>query len=216
MTIRIAIADDHRLFREALRSILTKDPALTIVGEASTGAETLSLVAEQVPDVLLLDIALTDCSGIQVARKVVVGFPSVKVIALTGYLDKAFIEEMLKSGALGYVSKSASAEDLLRSIRIVAEGQRYLCTEATQAMLRHVQPTGTPSSPPVTILSRREQQVLKLLAEGSRSSEIAEELGISLATVEVYRRNIKAKLDIHSTAELTRYALREGLSSFQV
>jgi len=213
MSIRILLADDHRLFRESLRMALTKEPDLEIVGEASSGAETLALVAQLLPDVLLLDIALPDSNGIEVARRLRHQCPAVVILALTGYADRMFIDEMIKAGAKGYVVKSAGAEDLIRGIRAVAGGGNYLCVEATQALLAGAETGGSRVTPPVTVLSNREQQVLRLLAEGLRSSQIAEELGISAATVEVYRRKIKTKLDIHTTAELTRYAIREGLTT---
>ncbi len=212
MTIRLALADDHRLFRESLRMARATEPDLEIVGEASNGRETLAMVERVRPEVLLLDIALPDSNGIEVAGKLRRLYPALHILALTGYADKVFIEEMLKTGAKGYIVKSAGSEDLIRGIRAVVGGRNYLCAESTQAMLGKA-PAGAPTSPPVTVLTHREQQVLRLLAEGQRSLQIAEELGISAATVEVYRRKIKTKLDLHTTAELTRYAIREGLAS---
>ncbi|NTW84542.1 MAG: response regulator transcription factor [Holophagaceae bacterium] len=213
MTIRLALADDHRMFRESLRMALAKEPDLEIVGEASSGHETMAMVAQVQPEVLLLDIALPDSNGIEVASRLHRLYPALQIIALTGYADKVFIGEMLKTGAKGYIVKSAGSEDLIRGIHAVVSGRNYLCAESTQALLGKAPSGGGTPSPPVTVLTNREQQVLRLLAEGQRSLQIAEELGISAATVEVYRRKIKAKLDLHTTAELTRYAIREGLAS---
>jgi DNA-binding NarL/FixJ family response regulator len=211
VTIRIALADDHRVFRESLRVVLTQEPDLEIVGEAGTGQDILALVAAQQPELLLLDIALPDASGIDLARQLTQVYPRLAILALTGYADRIFIKEMLKAGARGYVVKSAGSGELLQGIRALATGQSYFCAEATRALAG--EPTGTdrPASPPVAVLTKRERQVLKALAEGQRSSQIAEQLGISPATVVVYRRKLKARLGLHTTAELTRYALREGL-----
>ena len=211
MTIRIALADDHRLFRESLRVVLTQEPNLEIVGEAGTGQEILAMVAAQQPEVLLLDIALPDASGIDLARQLIQLCPRLAILALTGYADRIFIKEMLKTGARGYIVKSAGSEELFRGIQTLAAGQSYLCSEATEALMGQQQGAAAPLSPPATVLSKRERQVLKALAEGLRSSQIAEQLGISPATVVVYRRTLKERLDLHTTAELTRYAIREGL-----
>ena len=211
MTIRIALADDHRMFRESLRMVLTQEPDLEIVGEAGTGQDILAMVAAQQPEVLLLDIALPDVSGIDLAKQLTHLSPRVAILALTGYADRIFITEMLKAGARGYIVKSAGAEELLRGIQTLAAGRSYLCLEATQALAGQPQGAARPTSPPLTVLTKRERQVLKALAEGQRSSQIAEQLGISAATVVVYRRKLRARLGLHTTAELTRYALREGL-----
>lgn len=213
MTIRILLADDHRMFREALRVPLGSEPDLEIVGEASTGEETLSAVAQLAPDVLVLDIALPDMNGIEVARRIAHLHPTVRVVALSGFSDRLFVEEMLKAGAHGYVVKSAGSDDLVEAIRAVSSGRHYLSPEVSSALARCLH-TETPSGPPPhNVLGRREQEVLIMLAQGRRSGEIAEALGITSGTVDVHRRNIKQKLGIHTTAELTRYAIREGLTS---
>ena len=211
MTIRIALADDHRLFRESLRVVLTREPNLEIVGEAGTVQEILAMVAAQQPEVLLLDIALPDASGIDLARQLTQLYPRLAILALTGYAGRIFIKEMFKAGARGYIVKSAGAEELFRGIQTLAAGRSYLCPEATQTLMGQQHGAAGSLSPPATVLSKRERQVLKALAEGQRSSQIAEQLGISAATVVVYRRKLKARLGLHTTAELTRYALREGL-----
>lgn len=213
MKTRVMLADDHRMFREALRIPLDAEDDIEVVAEANTGAEALTGVAAYLPDVLLLDIALPDIKGIEVARRVGRRFGSVKVIALSGYSDRLFVEEMLKAGAQAYVLKSSGADELISAIRAVMGGQNFLSPELTSVMVRHVQTGGEPPTPPLTVLGKREQEVLCLLADGLRSAEIAVQLGISTATVDVHRRNIKQKLRLHTTAELTRYAVREGLRS---
>ncbi|MFD2235586.1 response regulator [Phaeospirillum tilakii] len=213
MTIRVVVADDHRMFREALRSPLGAEPDLEILGEASTGAETLAVLDRVRPDVLLLDIGLPDRNGIDIAREVTRRHPTVRILALSGYADRLYIEEMLKAGARGYVVKSAGADELIAAIRLAANGQTALSQEAMQVMMRRVLEDCRPSASPPSVLGRREREVLSRIANGDRAAEIAARLGISVATVEVHRRNIKRKLGLHTTVELTRYAIREGLAS---
>ncbi len=212
MNIRVMIADDHLMLREALEKSLAKEPDIESIAGASTGAETLARLGRELPDVLVLDIALPDMSGIEVARQVSERYPSVNIMALTGYADKVFVEEMLKAGALGYVVKSSGLAGLVNGIRAVAAGHGFQSSEVTAALMRRPQPGVAASAPPVSILSPREQEVLGLIAAGKRSAEIAAELQISVGTVKVHRRNLIRKLKLNSTAELTRYALREGLT----
>jgi len=211
MNIRVMLADDHRMFREALCIPLAAEPDMEVVAEASTGAEALAGVAEHRPDVILLDIALPDIKGIEVARRIVKRFPEVRIVALSGYSDRLFVEEMLKAGAQAYVLKSSGADELISAIRAVMGGHNFLSPELTSVMMGRAQRDKNAPLPPITSLGKREREVLCLLADGRRSAEIATELGIATATVDVHRRNIKRKLNLFSTAELTRYAIREGL-----
>jgi two-component system NarL family response regulator len=212
MTLRIVLVDDHRMFREALRIPLAAEPDIDIIGEAGNGAELFAILDREVPNVLVLDIALPDMNGVDIARLALKKHPGLHIVALSGYADRMFVEEMLKAGAQGYVVKSAGAAELLRAIRAVAAGHIFLCPEITGCMVGKPA-TSESSPPPLNILGRREQDVLRLLAKGQRSIEIAAELAISPATVDVHRRNIKKKLGISSIADLTRYAIREGLQS---
>lgn len=213
MSIRIMLADDHRMFREALGSQLRAEPDMEIVAEASTGAETLARVGKVLPDVLVLDIGLPDVNGIEIARRILESHPKIRIVALSGYADRLYVQEMLKSGASGYVVKSGGTEELLSAIRAVFSGHTFLSPEVTDLMVTGIHTRGKSAPPPVTILSPREQEVLRLLAAGKRSSEIAADLGISSATVDVHRRNVRDKLGLDTVAELTRYAIREGLYS---
>jgi DNA-binding NarL/FixJ family response regulator len=212
MTIRIALGDDHRLFREALHAILSAEADFEIVAEGCRGEEILAMVARTDPDVLLLDIALPDMNGIEVARKIRKQHAAVKILAVTGYIDRIFVEEMLKAGAQGYVAKSDGADELIRAIRAVEKGQNFLSSEATKVLVKRVQGENDPVHPPLSVLTPREREVLSLLAEGMQSTQIAEELGIAPGTVDVHRRNLKKKVKAYTTAELTRYAIREGLA----
>jgi two-component system NarL family response regulator len=206
MTIRVALAEDQRMVREALSALLAREPDIAIVGEAATGREAIQLAQEQVPDVLVLDISLPEVDGIEVARAVKLGVPPVRILALSVHGDGHHVREMLKAGASGYVDKASALTELVRAIRVVMQGTVYLSPHVTRETLGSYAATEIP-------ISRRERQVLALLASGKRSQQIAEELHISLGTVEVHRRNIMRKLDLHTVADLTRYAIREGLTS---
>lgn len=211
MTIRIVLADDHRMFREALRTTLAADSGIEIVAEAGNAAETLACLPVHQPDVLVLDIALPDRSGIEVARAALSIQPGLRIVALSGYADRMFVEEMLQAGAGAYVVKSAGADELVLAIRAAMKGQIFLSPEITGGMLARSSPDAA-VPPPLSVLGPRERAVLRLLAQGLRSAEIAADLGIAATTVDVHRRNIKRKLGIGSIAELTRYAVREGLA----
>lgn len=213
MTIRVLLADDHLMFREVLQGPLSQAPGIEVVAGTGTGAETLAAVAQVLPDILVLDIAFPDMNGIDVARRVAERHPDVRIVALSGYADKVFVEEMLMAGARGYVVKSSGVAGLISAIRAVAEGHSFLSAEIAQVMLGRAGKGAGPATPPANILSPREREVLRLIAEGRRSAEIAAELNISPGTVDVHRRNIKRKLGLNSTVALTRYAMREGLSS---
>jgi DNA-binding NarL/FixJ family response regulator len=211
MTIRLFLVDDHRMFREALRIPLEEEEDLQVVGQAGSGGEALRLLEEIKADVVLLDIALPDLNGIEVARTLRRRWPALQLVALSGYADRLFVDEMLKAGARAYVLKSAGAGDLITAIRTVREGGLFLSPEASEQALRNL---GEPQrDPPRSVLGRREAEILRLIAQGRRSSEIAARLGITVGTVSVHRSNLKRKLGLRTTAELTRYAIREGLLS---
>lgn len=212
MSIRIVLADDHLMFREALRGPLAAEPDLEIVAEADTGAQALAALERVRADVLVLDIGLPDMNGIEVARRVRKQYPQIGITALSGYADKLFVEQMLKAGAQAYVVKSAGTRELIAAIRAVANGQCFLCAEVTGLMVNRLNAEASGTAPPLSVLGKREQEILCMVAQGMRSAAIAAELGITVGTVDVHRRNIKQKLGLHSTAELIRYAIREGLN----
>jgi len=210
--IRIVLADDHPLIREAVGSLIKDAPEFELVGEAANGKECLARVQELSPDVLLLDIAMPEMNGEQVARQLLQRFPKLKIIALSGYTDRQFVRAMIKAGAKAYVVKSASGRELINALRAVASGKNYLSPEVTGAVMTlwedHA-PNAELSEP--SRLGRREREVLKLIAEGHRGAKIASQMGIAVATVEAHRRNILRKLQLHSAADLTRYAVRHGI-----
>jgi DNA-binding NarL/FixJ family response regulator len=213
MTIRVALADDHRMLLDALIAVLAHEPDLQVAGVAADGPATLKLVQEIEPDVLVLDISMPGMNGVDVARQLHKEHPKVKILALSAYLDKRFVQEMLKAGAMGYVTKTAALTDLPRAIRAVAEGQNFLSSEITAAVVSEIAPQGTSATPPLSALSPREREVLRLVADGVRTAEIARRLGITEATIEVHRRNVMHKLELRTVAQLTKYAVREGLTT---
>jgi two-component system NarL family response regulator len=214
MTIRIVLADDHRMLRDALVGMLAAESDLDVVAVAGDGPSAFDLVREHQPDVLIVDVGMPEMNGVDVALKVHAHFPKTRILALSGYTDKRFVQEMFKAGASGYVTKAAAASDLPRAVREVAKGNLYLCPEVTGSVVGgFAAANGAGVAPPISVLTTREREVLQRLADGERSPSIAENMNISLATVEVHRRNLMRKLGLHTVAELTKYAIREGLSS---
>ncbi|MFA7270247.1 MAG: response regulator transcription factor [Sterolibacterium sp.] len=204
--IRLLLVDDHKIVREALCSVLEREPDISVVGQAGDGETALVLVAELLPNVVLMDIAMPGISGIEVTHRIMSAYTEVNVLALSTYFDRRIVTQMLEAGAVGFVNKAAGRDELLQGIRAVVAGKPYLCQEIA-AML--VKPQGGAE----TQLGRREIEVLQMLVDGSTSAEIAGRLHIATSTVEVHRRNIMRKLDLHSVAELTKYAIRQGLIS---
>ncbi len=211
MTIRVLLVEDHRMVREALRDTLLRETEIEVVGEAGDGMHALELEREHAPDVVVLDIGLPDLNGVEVAARLRRSGSGARVVALSAYSDKRFVLEMLRAGATAYVTKSAAGTELVRAISAVAKGQSYLCPEVADALVSEVRDAALPGE--MQRLGAREREVLRLIAEGLRSPAIAKQLNIAPATVEVHRRNIKRKLGLHTVAELTKYALREGIVS---
>jgi two-component system NarL family response regulator len=212
MSIRLAIAEDQRMIRELLVALLRREPDFEVVGEASTGPEAIALSDSARPDVLVLDIGLPEIDGVEVTRRLKKTQPDLRILALSIHAGKQFIKDMLQAGADGYIVKSSALTELVHAIRIVAQGKLYLSPDiAREGLSELISPlSGAQAASP---LGMREKQVLALLAGGKRSSEIAAQLHISTATVEAHRRNIMRKLDLHTIPELTKYAIRNGLTS---
>ena len=206
--IRLILVDDHAIVRESLRAVLEREPDIEVVGEAGDGVAALERVRELSPDLVLTDITMPGFDGIELARRIASEHPEVKVLALSTHLDRRFVVQMLEAGALGYVNKAAGRDEVLQGIRAVAAGNRYLCQECAAMLVKSPADNGTQAK-----LGRREIEVLKMIARGETSTAIAESLYIAPGTVEVHRRNIMRKLDLHKIAELTQYAIREGLIS---
>lgn len=216
MSIRILLADDHRILREGLRSLLAQQMDITVVGEASDGETAVALARELRPDIVIMDVVMPGCGGVEATRRIRTDLRETKVIGLSMHADRRFVSEMLRAGALGYLVKDSAFEELNQAVRTVMQNRPYLSAAITGSLVEDFVRqacTQERQSTPLHMLTSREQEVLRLLADGKRVKEVAHFLNISAKTVESHRQNIMDKLEIHSTIELTRYALREGLTS---
>ena len=214
MSIKILLADDHIIMQEGLRTLLEREPDMEIIAEAQDGRTTVLLAKELTPDVIIMDISMRGLNGIDATRQIVDIIPGVKVIALSMHRDEQFVAGMLNAGASGYLLKDCAAEELTYAVRAVCKNQTYLspgvAAIVAKGFIRNLskQDPADPSS-----LTSREREVLQLLSEGMQSKEIATTLNISVRTIETHRRQIMDKLDIHSISELTKYAIRQGITS---
>ncbi|MEV0247211.1 response regulator transcription factor [Nocardia sp. NPDC050712] len=209
---RILLADDHALVRSGIRMILDAEPDLVVVAEAANGQEALDLLAEVRVDLAILDIAMPRMTGIQAAREITRTAAGVRILMLSMYDNEQYFFESLKVGASGYVLKSVADRDLIEACRATMRGEPFLYPGAATALIRdYLQRARQGAALPETILTPREEEVLKLIAEGNSTREIAETLVISAKTVDRHRTNILAKLDLRDRTALTRYAIRAGL-----
>jgi two-component system response regulator NreC len=214
MSIKVMIADDHQIVREGLRAMLEKEHDIKVVGEAVDGRMTERLARELAPDVIIMDVAMPDLNGIEATRQIVAELPGVKIIALSMHDDRRFVLNMFKAGAAGYMLKDCAFKDLAKAIRVVMAHKTYLSHEIADIVVKDYLASSSPTESSVfQLLSPREREVLQLLAEGKTSGQIADNLHISVKTVESHRQQIMIKLKIKSVAELTKYAIREGLTS---
>jgi len=211
MPDRVLLVDDHQIFRQALRLLLEQQLKLVVAAEAKTGAEALEHVEREAFDLILMDIHLPDANGIDISRRVLERRRDARIIVLSSDADPLRVDDALLAGVMGYVLKVNAADELQRAITSVAEGTRYLSPEANAALLagyRRLREAPVAAVP----LSPREREVVRLIASGQRMKEIAAALGIGVKSAETYRRRVMQKLGLFSVAELTRYAVREGLA----
>ena len=216
MTTRLLLVDDHAVVREGLRAILALEPDFAVVGEANNGRAALELVQQLEPHVVVMDIGMGALNGIDATRLLVRDYPGTKVVVLSMHSDESFVLAALEAGAAAYVIKAAKSEELIRAIRAVASDRRYLCSDVAGVVMNLcVNGATAPTDPSATAVSQltdREREVLQLVAEGHSSPKIATALHISDKTVETHRHNLMKKLDLHSVAELTKLAVRNGLT----
>jgi len=212
MKIRLLLVDDHAVIRSGLRMLLGNENDVEIVAEAGTAREAIAAVKEFQPHVTLMDIGLPDKSGIEATKEIKEQFPQTAVVALTIHEDEEYFFRMLEAGASGYVPKRAAPEELLTAIRTAAAGEVYLYPSLAKLLVRdYLTQERQPDDAVKTDLTEREQEVLTYLAEGDNNDRIAEALVISPKTVARHRENIMRKLNLHSRAELVRYAIRKGI-----
>jgi DNA-binding NarL/FixJ family response regulator len=206
--IKILLADDHALVRQGFRMILEAQPDMEIVGQAGNGREAVDLAAKLHPDIVIMDVAMPDLNGIEATRRIVESAPRTRILALSMHKDSVYVREVLRAGARGYLLKDSGDADLVAAVRAVAKGEGYLSPSVSESVLsdyrRHV-------TDPLDLLSSREREVLQMIAEGKTNKEIATSLNLSVYTVEAHRGRIMEKLNLHSTSELVRFALRSGL-----
>jgi DNA-binding NarL/FixJ family response regulator len=211
MFIKVHLVDDHTIMREGLISLLRDAPDIEVLAESATGRMAVEQALTQAPDVVIMDLTLPEMSGIEATRQIMANNPLIRVLILSMVLDKHCLMESLDAGAKGYLVKDCAAEELVTAIRSVAAGKLYFCSEATELLIGDVTRQAVDSN--VVPITKREREVLKMTAEGLNTKEIAFTLGVSVKTVEVNRMNLKKKLNLRSIAELTKYAVREGMSS---
>jgi len=211
--VRIVLVEDHTILREGLRALLTADPNFEIIGEAADGRAAVRFVEKQTPDLILMDLSMPRMTGMDAIREIKKRYPQTKIIALTVHKTEEYLRTTLQAGADGYVLKDATHEELMMAIQSVLKGKTYLSPGVSGKVIEGYL-EGLESQVPLStlgLLSQREREVLKLIAEGYKNKEIATDLCISLKTVEKHRANLMKKLDLHNAAALTAYAIEQGL-----
>jgi len=213
--LRILLADDHTVMRAGLRALLERQPNLEIVGEAQDGRQTVELASVQVPDVVVMDIAMPNLNGIEATRRMISKHSSISVVILSMYSDEGYVMRALEAGARAYLLKDSAVTDIVRAIEAVSQGKSFFSPKISRILaeeyVRVLKQKGVADS--YELLTVREREILQLLAEGKTNKEVANVLNISLYTAETHRGNILQKLGLHSTAELVLYAVRKGIIS---
>jgi DNA-binding NarL/FixJ family response regulator len=212
MAVKILLVDDHQVLREGLRSLLERQPDMEVVGEAADGLAALRLVRELAPDLVIMDVNMPGMDGIDVTRLICRDYPAVKVLALSMYLRKTFVCEMFKSGAVGYLLKESTFVEIVEAIRTVMSGKKYASGKVA-GLLVDEYAEGSPREGAPLRLTPRELEVVRMLADGKASKEIALISATSVKTVDACRRRVMQKLGARSLAELVKYAIREGLTT---
>ena len=206
--IRILLADDHILVRQGFKLILSGQPDMEITGEAANGREAVEQAEKLQPDIVIMDVTMPELNGIEATRRITAAAPRSRVLALSMHKDAVYVREILRAGARGYLLKDSADADLIAAVRAVAKGEGYLSPAISDAVLtdyrKHV-------TDPLDLLTTREREVLQMIAEGKTNKEIATTLNLSVYTVEAHRGRVMEKLNLHSTGELVRFALRSGL-----
>jgi len=214
MGTRLLLCDDHGIFREGLKTLLEKRPDFQVVAQAADGPAAVANAQEFAPDVVIMDISLPKLNGIEATRQIVSQRPQAKVIVLSMHSDRRFVQEALKVGAAGYLLKDSAFDELLSAVAAVVEGKTYLSPAITHIVVEQCLGRVPPADwAAFTVLTPREREVLQLFAEGRSTKQIALHLRVSVKTVETHRAQMMKKLDIHSIAGLTKYAIQEGLVS---
>ncbi len=211
--ITILLADDHRIVRQGLKLLIEKQKGMRVIAEAEDGAQAVKAVDEILPDIVIMDVSMPVLNGIEATRRIRDNHPQIRVIALSMHSDRRFVIETLKAGARGYLLKDCAFEEMAGAIRAVMDDKTYLSAEITDLVVRdYVAQLAQNDRSAFAVLTAREREVLQLLAEGRSTKDVAFLLGVSVKTIETYRQQLMEKLGLHSIAELTKYAIREGLT----
>lgn len=216
MSIRIVLADDHAIFRDGLRALLENQPSMEVLAEADNGREAIGLANELSPDVVVMDVTMPGLNGVEATRQITSASPKVKVLALSMHANQRLVTEMLAAGASGYLLKNSAFDELIRAIRAVVEHGSYLSPPVIGPIVREYLKLSSRGQSSTASLTPREREVLQLLAEGNSTKETAFLLRLNVKTVDTHRQRIMKKLDLHNLADLTRYAIREGLTSLDL
>jgi RNA polymerase sigma factor (sigma-70 family) len=208
-TIRILLADDHTILRQGLKLILSSQPDLQVVGEAANGNEVVQLAQELRPDIVLLDVAMPELNGIDATRRMMETNPKLRILVLSMHKEAVYVREILRAGARGYLLKDVIDSELLSAVRSVARGDGYVSPAVSSALLSDYRQN---IHDPLDLLTKREREVLQLIAEGKTNKEVAAKLNLSVYTVDSHRGKIMEKLNLHSTGELVRFAIKHGLT----
>ncbi len=212
MKVKVLLADDHKIFRDGLRTLIEKETGMEVIAEAENGRKAIKLAEKMAPNVIIMDVSMPDMNGIEATRKIVSAMPDTKVIALSMHSDRRFVLGMLEAGASGYLLKDCAFNELAAAIRQVTTGNTYLSPRIADVVVKgYLNKGGESSSDNRSLLTSREREILQLIAEGLSTKEIAAHVYLSIKTVETHRRNIMEKLDMYSIAEITKHAIREGL-----
>lgn len=214
MAIRVLLADDHKILRDGLVSLLNNEDGIEVVGVADDGHELVKLVKKQSPDMVILDVTMPNMNGVQATRRIKLDRPEIKILALSMHTENQFVTQMLQAGASGYMLKDCAYEELITAVRMIMAGKYYLSDDITGVVVNnYLKNMQDLTANDAAVLTQREKEILQLIAEGNSTANIAEFHSISVKTVETHRKNIMDKLDLHSLPELTKYAIREGLTS---
>jgi two-component system response regulator NreC len=214
MDIKILLADDHKITRDGLKALLESQKNMIVIGEAENGRQAVRLASELAPDVIVMDINMPELNGIEATRQIIAELPDTKIIALSMYSDKRYVVGMLKAGVSGYLLKNCAFDELVSAITAVVANQNYMSQKIADTVMKdYANILESSDSSPASTLTAREREVLQLIAEGLKTKDIATRIHVSVKTVETHRQQVMRKLNAKSVAELTKIALREGLTS---
>lgn len=211
-TLRIMIVDDHQILREGLRKLIDDHPRFEVVGEARNGRDAVRQARQLSPDLVIMDVAMADMNGIEATRQIRAQLPDTQVLGLSMHSDSRYVKQMLEAGALGYLLKENAFDEIITALDSVSQGRMYVSPEASGSLLQDMA-SGEPGRTDDSPLTARERETLQLIAEGFSTAQIAERLFVSTKTVETHRKKIMDKLELYSVAELTKYAVRNGITS---